>query len=397
MAVACRISYVAKRTIAIIGAGIGGVGAAVCLRRVGIRAVVFERRAFLREAGAGLSLWPNGTSILEHIGLLQPVLTAGQMGMTFRLLTPLGKPLMNIDTARADTPTVCLHRAELLRILSEEVPRKDLRVGHELTKIASQGKEFRLEFSNGATFSCDGVVGADGIYSQLRTALPGSEHPRNRGYVIFRAIVDAPDGFIPGENSETWGSGRRFGTLSLAHNKICWYATANTFDTQLTGEKRKVELWKMFKTWHRPIQELIHKTDAAAILMNTARDLRPFRKWGSGRSTLLGDAAHALTPNLGQGACMALEDAFVLAKSLTSHQDVAQAFRIYESLRFPRTRSAILRSRYLGWIGQWENRLAVPLRNTVAGWLPGRMFECHARSSEFIASIAGQLCVNPLS
>ena len=367
----------------------------MCLRRVGIRAVVFERRESLREAGAGLSLWPNGTSVLEHIGLLQPVLTAGQMGMNFRLLTPLGKPLMNIDTARADTPTVCLHRADLLRILADEVPREDLRVGHKLTKMASAGKEFRLEFANGAKFSCDGVVGADGIYSQLRAALTASEDPRNCGYVIFRAIVDAPDDFIPGENSETWGSGRRFGILSLAQNKVCWYATANTFDTQLTGEKLKVELCKIFKTWHRPIHELIRRTDAAAILMNTARDLKPFRKWGLGRGTLLGDAAHALTPNLGQGACMALEDAFVLANSLTSHQDVAQAFRIYESLRFSRTRGAILRSRCLGWIGQWENRLAVPLRNTVTGWLPGRMFECHARSSEFIASITGQLCMNP--
>lgn len=381
-------------TIGIIGAGIGGIAAAVCLRRVGIRAVVFERREYLREDGAGLSLWPNGTCVLDRLGLLSRVSAAGQQGTIFRLLTSLGKPLMSIDTAHADTPSICLHRADLLRILAEQVPETDLRPQHELLRIQTINKKLELLFRNGRKFSCDGVVGADGIYSQMRALLPGSAAPQDRGYVIFRAIVDVPDTFVPGHNSESWGSGRRFGMLSIAQDKVCWYATSNAFDTELTGERRKSEIWRMFRGWHRPIQDLVSRTEASAILMSIARDLRPFRRWGTGSTTLLGDAAHALTPNLGQGACMALEDAFVLATCLSAYKSVPVAFRIYESLRFQRTRSAILRSRYLGWIGQWENRLAVPLRNAVTGLLPGRLFECHAKSTEFLASITGRLCMN---
>jgi len=383
-----------NKTVAIIGAGIGGVAAAVCLRRVGLQAVLFERREYLREAGAGLSLWPNGTSVLEQLDLLPRVLNAGQRGMNFRLLSPAGKTLMEIGTAHSDTPAVCLHRADLLRILAEELPLEDLRLGQELTEIQPAGEKLRLQFADGGTFLCDGLVGADGIYSQVRSMASGSRDPLSRGYLIYRAIADAPDDLVPGDNSETWGSGQRFGVLSIAQNKVCWYATANAFDAQLTGEKRKLEILRMFNGWHRPIQDLIVATDSSAILMSNARDLKPFRRWGLGPTTLLGDAAHALTPNLGQGACMALEDAFVLANSLRAHASVEKAFRIYESLRFSRTRSAILRSRYLGWIGQWENCLAVSLRNLVTGFLPGRLFECHATSREFIASITGSLLAN---
>jgi len=217
------------KIIAIIGAGIGGVAGAVCLRRAGIQAVVFERYEYLREAGAGLSLWPNGTSVLEQLGLLSRILSAGQRATSFHLLTPLGRSLMEIGTAHADTPTICVHRADLLRILAEELPQQHLHLGRELTRVQTAGNKLRLHFADGHTFLCDGMVGADGIYSQVRGMMPvaGASDPQDRGYVIFRATVNAPDAFTPGHNSETWGSGKRFGTLSIARDQVCWYATSN--------------------------------------------------------------------------------------------------------------------------------------------------------------------------
>jgi 2-polyprenyl-6-methoxyphenol hydroxylase-like FAD-dependent oxidoreductase len=161
---------------------------------------------------------------------------------------------MEIGTDYADTPSVCLQRADLLRILSEQLPADDLHLGQEHTEIQPAGEKLRLRFTNGGTFFCDGLVGADGIYSQVRSMSPGTRDPQSRGYVIFRAIANAPKGLDPGQNSETWGSGKRFDMLSISRSKVCWYATANTFDAQLTGEKRKLEMLRMFNGWHRPIQ-----------------------------------------------------------------------------------------------------------------------------------------------
>lgn len=364
------------KVIGIVGAGIGGVAAGVALMRAGFSVRIFEKAGELRESGAGVSLWPNGTEILSKLGLLPEILKHGQIGTHFLLRAYSGELLMDINTATADTPTVCLHRADLLRVLVEAIPPECFGLNHELTGVEANGEKACLHFRNQDRFVCDGIVGADGIHSRMRTLLGKGRQPSRRGYIIFRGLAEASPDVPSDHNGETWGTGHRFGTLGIGKNKVCWYATANASALQHSAEKPKPWLQEIFQAWHDPIPKLLATTDPSTILAANACDFQPFRQC-AGPATLLGDAAHALTPNLGQGACMALEDALVLAECLSEHSSVSLAFRRYEWLRFFHVSSAVLRSRWLGEVGQWESRIAVSLRNLITRRLPARLFECH--------------------
>jgi 2-polyprenyl-6-methoxyphenol hydroxylase-like FAD-dependent oxidoreductase len=379
------------KTIAIIGAGIGGVAAGVALHQAGYAVKIFERADQLREAGAGMSLWPNGTGVLQQLGLLQTVASRGQSGTHFLVRSQAGDVLMEIGTAEAETPTVCVHRAHLLRVLADALPQNSLAVEHELSEMQFAGDKVDLRFTNGNRLVCDGVVGADGIHSQMRGRLARSGKPVYRGYAIFRGIADVPENFVAGHNSESWGEGRRFGILAIGGNKVCWYATVNAAQPLLSSDWPKERLQEMFRHWHSPIPELIAATESSAIMINAACDQQPLRSWSKGPATLIGDASHALTPNLGQGACMAMEDALVLANCLQRAQSVTAGFRLYEATRYPRVRNAIWRSRWLGEVGQWENRAIVSARNAVTKVLPGRIFECHSSFAQLMTLLGGQL------
>jgi 2-polyprenyl-6-methoxyphenol hydroxylase-like FAD-dependent oxidoreductase len=377
-----------KGTIAIIGGGIGGIAAGVALRQTGFAVRVFERAHELREAGTGIILWPNATGILHQLGALSEILSHGQVSTRFLVRSHSGDPLMNINTAVADMPAVGVHRADLLRALAELLPPECVCLGHELAAVQFPGRKVRLQFSNREAFLCDGLVGADGIHSSVRMLL-GGRKASYRGYAIFRGLVEAPASLVQGHNGESWGTGRRFGILAVGKNRICWYATANTAHPQLLAGDRKQRLLQLFAGWHDPIPQLIATADPREILLNSACDHRASRFWSKDAVTLLGDAAHALTPNLGQGACMALEDAFVLAQCLAGSNNLNEGFRRYESLRFSHVRNAVLRSRWIGHVGQWENPLVTLVRNAVTSLLPPRMFECHTTLEQRMAALIG--------
>jgi 2-polyprenyl-6-methoxyphenol hydroxylase-like FAD-dependent oxidoreductase len=152
----------------------------------------------------------------------------------------------------------------------------------------------------------------------------------------------------------------------MGQGRICWYATRNEGPSQPDApEGRKAEVQDLFRHWHHPIPELIEATKEADILKNDARDRPPLRQWGRGRVTLLGDAAHPITPNVGQGPGMAIEDAACLARLLAERSDIAGAFRTYETMRRSRTAFIARQARRIGAIGQWENPWIVRGRNFV--------------------------------
>jgi 2-polyprenyl-6-methoxyphenol hydroxylase-like FAD-dependent oxidoreductase len=372
---------VGAESIGIVGGGIGGVATAVALHQFGFNAVVYERSARLHEVGAGMMLWPNATRVLQELGLLEEVLARSGRNTNFLVRTSSGEILMNIALGKFDVPAVCMRRADLLSVLLTALPQECLRLGCELQRLKQQRNKVRLYFKDGRMEEHDAVVGADGIRSQVRSELFGISDSIYRGYMVWRGLARYEGAAItPGFNSESWGTGKRFGILNTGHRRFTWYATANVPSHHVDAHcGRKTELQKLFAGWHEPIADFLETTDEGEILKNGARDCAPLQQWGIGMVTLLGDAAHPCTPNLGQGGCMALEDALVLAKCVERETFLQGALRRYESLRFHRTKHIQQRSLLIGHIGQWQNGLFVTGREMVTRMLPAKLIERNLR------------------
>jgi 2-polyprenyl-6-methoxyphenol hydroxylase-like FAD-dependent oxidoreductase len=367
-------------SIGIIGGGIGGVAAAVALRRVGIEATVYERAPELREVGAGMMLWPNATRVLRDLGPLEKVAALSGPNRHFLVRSSEGAILMDIALGRFDVPALCTRRADLLDALISALPAERIRLGHDFESYECRKRSVGVRFAGGISAEHDFLIGADGIRSRVRSQLLGMHQPVYRGYTVWRGLACLTGAVPAGANSETWGRGQRFGILSTGGDRFTWYATANRASDHVdSSEGRQRELLRMFAGWHEPVGSLIAATDESAILKNGAYDLAPLKRWGHGRVMLLGDAAHPCTPNLGLGGCMALEDALVLAKSFCKEATPELALRRYESLRRRRTRHVQQRSLLMGHIGQWENRLVAGGREMVTSMLPAKLFERNLR------------------
>jgi 2-polyprenyl-6-methoxyphenol hydroxylase-like FAD-dependent oxidoreductase len=389
------VSFPAK-DIAIIGGGIGGVATAVALEQAGIHATVYERAPELREVGAGVILWPNATRVLRELGVLGRVVAHSGSSNNFLVRSSSGKTLMDLALGDFDVPALCTRRADLLAALVASLPSDRIRLGHELTHLEvipwdRSNSKVRLHL---ATFAADrsdaqpvehcvehdAVIGADGLRSRVRAELFGLDEPNYRGYTVWRGIANYNGSVLPRGSSETWGSGKRFGIWNTGQERFTWYGTVNVSkDHRDTPAGRKQELLEAFAGWHDPIPALIRATDESAIFKNGAFDRAPLRRWTRGPITLLGDAAHPCTPNLGQGCCMALEDALVLAKCISGAPSIASAFARYESLRRPRATRLQRRSRMMGQIGQWDNRVLVAGRKAITSLLPAMLFEHNLR------------------
>jgi 2-polyprenyl-6-methoxyphenol hydroxylase-like FAD-dependent oxidoreductase len=357
-----------KRQAIVAGGGIGGVSAALALHRAGIDVTVFERAPAFTEVGAGMSLWPNATRVLASWGVLDQLLSLGEPFSQFNLLKPDGGRISIVSMTGFATPGMCIHRADLHRALRQPLPDRCVAPNECLESFSQDARGVTARFASGLEGTAAYLIGADGINSVVRSQIHGSESPVYRGYHIWRGVAPEVPGIVRGHISETWGSGRRFGILPMGQGRVCWYATRNGPPSKPEDpEARKIDVRNLFKDWHNPIPALIEATRPGDIIKTDARDRKPLRKWGDGRVTLLGDAAHPMTPNVGQGACMAIEDAACLSKCLERHPGAVPALRAYEKMRGPRTAHIARQARRVGAIGQWENPWIVRGRNLVTG------------------------------
>jgi 2-polyprenyl-6-methoxyphenol hydroxylase-like FAD-dependent oxidoreductase len=366
--------------VGIIGGGVGGVAAGVALHRAGIDATVYERAAALREVGAVMMLWPNATRVLNDLGVLDKVAAVSGTSDHFLVRASSGKILMDIPLGHFEVPALCTPRADLLDALISALPAARIRLNHCFDFFERDKQSVAVHFAGGFSAEHDIVIGADGIRSRVRSQLLGAHDPIYRGYTVWRGLAHLPGTVQSGSNSETWGRGQRFGILKTGRDRYTWYASVNTGENHPDlPDGRQSELLRLFAGWHEPVERLIAATPEGTILKNGAYDLEPLKRWGCGRIMLLGDAAHPCTPNLGQGGCMALEDALVLAKSLQREASPEVALRRYETIRRNRTRHVQQRSLLMGHIGQWQNRLITGGREVVTSVLPAKIFERNLR------------------
>ena len=362
--------------VIIIGGGIGGLAAGVALRQAGVDVVVFERAGAYREVGAGLTLWPNAVRALRVLGLAAQLDTLAVPQLSGGIRTWRGDVLLttSIDevTQRFGAPPVAVHRAELLAMLNDALAPNIVQLDSPLTCFAQDDGGVTATFADGRTEHADVLIGADGLYSAVRAHLFGHCKPRYAGYTAWRAVVPYDVERLPvGASGETWGCGTRFGIVPMSSNRVYWFGTVNAPEGQRNGMGgHKREVMELFGGWHAPIRDVIAATDDAAILRNDIYDRPPLRHWTVGRVTLLGDAAHPMTPNLGQGACQAIEDAVVLARCLRENADSVAGLRAYERERFNRTNAIMQQSRQIGQVGQWSYALACRTRDALMRMTP---------------------------
>jgi 2-polyprenyl-6-methoxyphenol hydroxylase-like FAD-dependent oxidoreductase len=338
------------------------------VQRAGWEVEVCERAPELGEVGAGLSLWRNALAALDRIGLLESLRALGVEGQTGAFRTPSGETLLAMKAGPSNTASggliLLLHRAELLDVLHRAAGPDVVRLGATCIGLDQDAAAVTARFEDGRESRGDLLVGADGLRSVVRSALFGPVPPRYGGYTAWRAVTRFDHSRLtPGE---TWGKGRRFGQWGMTEGRVYWYATESVREGQGDPpEGRKQGLLKLFRGWHEPVEDLVEATDESAILRNDVYDRPALHHWSVGRATLLGDAAHPMTPDMGQGACQAIEDAVVLADCLSRGSEVPEALRAYETRRIPRTRRVVHESRQAGTIAQWSNPLACRFREAL--------------------------------
>lgn len=361
------------------GAGIGGLTAGIALQQAGHDIVIYEREAELRAVGAGLTLWANAIHALDKIGVGDAIQAYGAMSGDGGIHSMTGQGIMVTDTQSIEqqvgTPNIVIHRADLQSILLDNFDGV-IHYAKSLSEYQQSNDQVCVQFSDGTQAGCDVLIAADGIHSAIRQQMFHESKPIYAGYTAYRSIVDFDHARVGSMWGESWGYGNRFGVTPLPNDRIYWFATANTPEHQITPLGiRQQTLLEIFCNWHDPIADLIRNTPEDKILQHGIYVIEPLKSWREGRVILMGDAAHAMTPNLGQGACQAIEDAVVLGQVFQHTTDVNAALSQYQQERLSRANTILKQSQMIGTIGQIENRLLANLRNMAFRYMPESMRE----------------------
>ena len=371
----------------IVGGGFAGLAAAVALTRAGLSATVFESAPAPREVNAGVSLWGNAIRALGKLGLARRAIDAGDIITTATLLNSRGRVISRCDIADADRalgyPSIVIHRQALLDLLRSDLEPGTVRYNEPCETLHHSKDRVTLHTTRAHEVG-EVLIGADGNRSRVRSILHGERPLRYSGYTCWRGVLEFPlDKWPSGHAAEVWGRGQRFGITRLDRQRVYWWATRNAPPNGRDADPR-ASLLHYYRNWTAPVPELLERTAPGAITRTDIVDLPPSREWGAGRVTLIGDAAHAPTPNLGQGACMVIEDAVVLAKHLAEfargRMSPDAALRAYERDRYARTAMVTNVSWKLGRVGQWTNPLMCALRNLATSLVPRFMFMQNHRS-----------------
>jgi 2-polyprenyl-6-methoxyphenol hydroxylase-like FAD-dependent oxidoreductase len=357
--------------VLVVGGGIGGLAAGIALRRVGIESVVVEQARELEAVGAGLGLAANAVQALERLGVADGVRARGLQTDRLVALKPNGEAL--IDLPLEGREMLGVHRSDLQEVLASEL-RDVLRLGVACVGFRDENERVTMRLDNGEELEGDVLVGADGLRSTVRASLLDDGPPQYAGYTGWRAVTQFEHESLEGRMSETWGRGVRFGLIPIGRGRLYWFVSESRPEPEAPlVPGRKGELARLVTGWHEPVEAAVASTPEDAISGTGIYWRKPSREWGRGRVTLLGDAAHPMTPDLSQGAAQALEDAVLLGASLRDAPDPVSGLRAYESARRDRASQIVKRSHAAGRLAQSSSAVGAGLRNLLIGSLPNRL------------------------
>ncbi|RJF68882.1 hypothetical protein D3875_21230 [Deinococcus cavernae] len=357
--------------VLIVGAGIGGLTLAQCLRKRGIEFDLFEQMPPTRPEGAGLSLTINATRLLDALGFGPALRERGQVYHRARIKSDSGAVLQDLDLKALSRwgEALALHRADLRHILSQGLQPQ---YGREVTDVQDRGEHIEVTTGQGKALY-ELVVAADGLHSGVRRSQPGTPSPIYSGYTSWRYTQPDPLGLT--ELVEYWGSGRRLGLVPIGQGQLYVYATFNS----PARVKSPTFPWHLFGAFPEEVRRVMGSMPPETRVIQT--DVRELKThvWHRPRLAFLGDAAHGLTPNLGQGAGTSIEDAVVLAECLYHHGLTPQALDAYAQVRRTRVQAIARQSRVVGRLGQLEAAPLLRLRDWVIGRTPEAAAQHNAR------------------
>lgn len=335
--------------LGIVGGGIGGLALAGALAKTGLPYVLLEQAKALTEVGAGIQIAPNGVHVLRFLGIEEQVASAGSLPSEYHARdwksgeTLYRQPRNPQFEEKYGAPYYQIHRADLLGALRSAVSPKNIRLDHKVVDIETRTDRVRLTTAKGETVDVRGVVGADGVHSVVRNICITRDEPTFAGIIVYRLtapLEDLPDHFSEIGSSTFHGPHGHATVYPISGGSLINCALSFETDGWETEswslECEKGEVFEAFDGWNPDVHHLIEKT--GRINKWALFDREPFPVWSTDRITLLGDAAHPPLPFLAQGACMAIEDAYVLAACLADTDgDVSLAFKNYQDLRWQRT------------------------------------------------------------
>lgn len=368
-----------SKSICIIGGGIAGLCTALALKNKGIEVSVFEASSEIKALGAGLGMAANAIKAFDKLGIKAEVIEAGRVLDTFQIRDDKGKTISTINSKaisqKYGTDNFTIHRGRLHSLLLSKIAQEQIHTSKRAISFEKTGQSIMIHFQDGSQHYTDYVIVADGIHSPIRKQLIPNSQIRYAGYTCWRAVVDNGPLALT-ETSETWGPNGRIGIVPLADNKTYWFACLSAKANDPDMKALKVhDLWENFKDYHEPIPSILKQTKDEHLLLNDIIDLKPIKQYAFDNIVLIGDAAHATTPNMGQGACQAVEDAVVLAEELAQNEDWTLAFKKYEKRRLKRTHFIVNNSWNLGKIAQTENKALIKIRNLLLRMTPASVNE----------------------
>ena len=363
--------------ISVIGGGIGGLATAVALQRRGFDVHVYESAAELGRVGKGIWVPTNAMLVLDRLGLGDAVAARGVGLGRIEVRDRNGGVLQAINLkdvyTRFGRTTVSILRADLQTVLVGALRAGTLHLGKRCVKVDHSDSSAVASFDDGTHAESEVLIGADGVRSAVREAVSPHIPLRYSGQTCYLGVADVrlPPG-LERTVWEVWGGAHRFGFSSVAAGRVYWFAPV----TAPEGGREPpdaTELGNRYAAFPAPVPDIIRHTPAQDIIRVDLHDFAPITRWSRGRVVLVGDAAHAMTPNLGQGGAQAIEDAYVLAEALAQENTPEAAFATYARVRQPKATRIVNTAWWLGRLAHVEAPWLRGLRNTTLRLTPGRV------------------------
>jgi 2-polyprenyl-6-methoxyphenol hydroxylase-like FAD-dependent oxidoreductase len=365
----------------IIGGGIGGLTTAIALKQQGIDFEIYEAAPELKPVGAGIVMASNAMQVFQRLGIEKKIMAAGlevqkAVGVDDKFKVISGLDVKGKVAPRYGIGSYAIHRGRLQQALLSEIDGSKVYLNKRLERVEQGDSKVKVFFQDGTSVEGDIVIGADGIKSAVRKNIFGDLPLRYSGQTCWRGMAKFN---LPtdrkGNSYEMWGpkKGFRFGFAPTAPDEVYFFTTFFTSEGGRDAGPNKEKLVQLFAPFGDLPRQIIEATPEENIIRSDIHDLAPIPQWWKGRVVLLGDAAHATTPNLGQGGCQAVEDALALAQSLKQAGNHENAFKQFQSIRFSKANYVVNTSWQFGKMTNLGSPLSRWLRNTAMRMMPESM------------------------